>query len=127
LIAAKKEVGKKRWPEFRKTQCHEMSEHTLREWERWAKPDNKKKIPPEIWQRVAKSEKGVVRAVREILKTERTQAQKDGDAARKANNAKTKSKAVLEELSVPSMFTGLSRFSGRSLTRTSLLRLVMNS
>ena len=98
LIAAKKEIGKIRWPEFLKTQCYEMSERTLREWMRWAKPENKKKLlPPEIWQRVAKSEKGVVRAVREILKTERTQAQKDAAEKRKADNAKGKSKEVLED------------------------------
>ena len=105
LNAAKKEVGKKDWPEYR-AKHFPGGDRTLRNWMRWAEPENRKKLEAENWKRVSKianSDTGLtVREINEIVKKEPTAAQKAAaeirKAKREAEKEMEKPKTLEEEL-----------------------------
>jgi hypothetical protein len=81
LIAARKAVGKAKFSSFLKTQCKELrleNDRTLRNWMRWAEPENKTRIE-ENRKHVSKTgdEEGLtVRQINEIVKAPLSEARK---------------------------------------------------
>lgn len=90
LNAAKKEVGKRDWEEFCGKNFPQIGDRTLRNWMKWALPDNAKKLKEaENWKRASKiagSDGGLTwREINEILKKPPTPAQKIAREKRKAD------------------------------------------
>jgi hypothetical protein len=80
LNAAKKEVGNRGWQDYLDKNFSDIGDRTRRDWMRWAKPENKKKLEEEDWKRVSKiagTEKGLtVREINHIVKKPPTPARK---------------------------------------------------
>jgi hypothetical protein len=89
LNAAKKEVGKRDWDEFCGKNFPQIGDRTLRNWMKWARPENAEKLKDaENWKRASKiagSDGGLTwREINELLKKPPTQAQKIARENRKA-------------------------------------------
>jgi len=102
LHAAKKEIGKGKFPDFLKEQMKELhleNDRTLRNWMRWAEPDNRSRIE-ENRKHVSKNpDEGLtVREINEIVKAPLSEARKASIERKKMERAAMKPQSFEERM-----------------------------